>query len=224
MAANAILFFLLFATLMSIDTQTQASQPAKCGHGAPEIRFPFRLKGQQPHHCGHPGFELSCKENTTMIHFPSYGDLVVKSISYHIKKLDLLDPGNCVHGVFLNLNLSFSPFQYYYVVKNYKYINCSARLPTSSFSEIPCLSTGSRDHHIYTVKSSLAVPFSCREVKTIAIPFTYSPYLSDNSFGLGLTWNNLSGCDHQDCKAKTTQKGIMSKSGFLNIAQDAGLL
>ncbi|KAK2648958.1 hypothetical protein Ddye_016447 [Dipteronia dyeriana] len=226
MAANAILFFLLFATRMSVDTQ--ASQPncppAKCGHGAPEIRFPFWLKGQQPHHCGHPGFELSCKENTTMIHFPSFGDLVVKSISYHIKKLDLLDPGNCVHGVFLNLNLSLTLFRYYYIVKNYKYINCSARLPTSSFSEIPCLSTGSRDHHIYTVKSSLAVPFSCREVKTIAIPFAYSPYLSDNSFGLGLTWNTLSRCDHQDCKAKTSQKGIMSKSGFLNIAQDAEIV
>ncbi|KAL5748428.1 hypothetical protein ACOSP7_025470 [Xanthoceras sorbifolium] len=227
MAAYSFLFFLVFATSMSVHTQ--ASRPyypaQNCGHGAPDIRFPFWLKGQQqPQHSGYPaGFDLFCKENTTMIHFPSYGDLVVKSISYHIKKLDLLDPRNCVHGVFLNLNLSLTPFHYYYVVKKYKYLNCSARLPPTSFTEVPCLS-GSRHHHIYTVESSLAVPVSCRAVKTVAIPFAYSPYISDNSFGLGLTWNLPgSGCD-QDCKAKTTNKGIMSKTGFLNIAQDGGLL
>lgn len=37
----------------------------------------------------------------------------------------------------------------------------------------------------------MAVPNFCRVVKTVPIPFEYSPYLSDNSFGLGLTWGSV---------------------------------
>ena len=33
------------------------------------------------------------------------------------------------------------------------------------------------------------VPVSCKLVKTVAIPFSYSLYLSDGSFGLGFTWD-----------------------------------
>lgn len=210
MAAYTFLLFLLFTT--SIFFNTQASRPdcsaAKCSHDSPIIHFPFRLKDQQPQHCGLSGFELFCKENTTMIHLPSYGDLVVKCISYDIKKLDLLDPRNCVPEVFLNLNVSLSSFQYYYVVKDYKYLNCSAKLPNPS-TEIPCLS-GSK-HHVYCVEASEKVPFSCREVKTVAIPFAYSPYISDNSFGLGLTWNLSPESCGQVCTAFTTLIRFLSK-------------
>ncbi|XP_031250803.1 RING-H2 finger protein ATL22-like [Pistacia vera] len=199
--------FILFVTSFYANTNPiEASWPTvKCSHDTPEpdIHFPFRLKGQLPQHCG---FELFCKENTTMIHFPSYGDLVVKSISYDTKKLQLLDPKNCVHEVFLNLNLSTSLFRYYYVVKNYTYLNCSARLPPS-FKKVPCLSGST--HFVYTVKPSLAVPLSCSVVKTIAIPFAYSPYISDNTFGLGLTWE-LPGCEDSE------GKGGLSKTTFLN--------
>lgn len=153
-----------------------------------------------------------------MIHFPSYGNLIVKSISYETKKLDLIDPGNCVHGVFLNLNLSLSRFRYHYVVKNYTFLNCSARLP-ASFAEVPCLSGST--HHFYTVKYSSAVPVpsSCRAVKTLAIPFEYSPYISDNSFGLGLTWDSPP-CE--ECEAKGGKTSFLSRAQFLNIAQDEG--
>lgn len=110
----------------------------------------------------------------------------MKSISYDIKKLNLLDPKNCVHEVFLNLNLSLTPFQYYYVTKNYTYLNCSARL-SPSFEQVPCLS-GS-EYHVYVVEASINVPKFCGAVKTVAIPFSYSGYISDDSFGLGLTWD-----------------------------------
>jgi hypothetical protein len=33
------------------------------------------------------------------------------------------------------------------------------------------------------------MPSSCKKAKTIAIPFKYSPYISDNSLGLRLTWD-----------------------------------
>lgn len=207
LAMDAAFIFILVFSSMFLSTEAFQSNcfTLNCGDGAPDIRFPFWVSGRQPHYCGRPAFELSCKHNTTMIRFPSYGDLVVKSISYGDRKLQLLDPNNCVHQVFLNLNLSHTPFRYYYVVKNYTYLNCSTRLPPS-FSEVSCLS-GPR-HHIYTVKSSLVLPESCRPVKTVAIPFSYSPYLADNSFGLGLSWSSPE-CD-EDCEAKGGQCGLQT--------------
>ncbi|OMO52593.1 Protein kinase C-like, phorbol ester/diacylglycerol binding protein [Corchorus olitorius] len=189
---SSVFFIILLSSLvLSIAEAFDANYPPlKCGHGALDISFPFRLKTHQPQHCGgdEQGFDLFCRDNSTMIHFPSYGDLVVKSISYDTRKLNLLDAKNCVHEVFLNLNLSLTPFHYYYVVKKYTYLNCSASLGPS-VREIPCLS-GSQ-HHVYTIESSAAMPDSCRPIKTVAIPFAYSSYLSDNSFGLGLTWEEL---------------------------------
>lgn len=221
---DAYFFHILFfsSLFLSIEAFEANCPTVKCGHGGPDIHFPFHVKGQQPQYSGHSGFELVCKDNTTIIHFPSYGNLAVKSISYDTKRINLFDPKNCVHEVFLNLNFSLTPFSYYYFVKNYTYLNCSTRL-SPSFIEVPCLSGSS--HHVYTVESTLAVPVSCRPVKTMAIPFSYSPYLADNSFGLGLTWS-FNGCE--DCEAKRGQWGFQSKSGLqtgcLNAEQDKGNL
>ncbi|XP_057449786.1 uncharacterized protein LOC130741035 [Lotus japonicus] len=153
-------------------------------HASPDIHYPFHIKGKQPQHDSH--FELLQENTTTTIHFPSYGDLLVNSISYDTKNIYLADPKNCPHRVFMNLNLTLTPFQYYYVLKNYTYLNCSTKL-SSPFIEIPCLSDSS--YHVYTVDPALPVPGSCKGIKTVAIPFKYSPYLSDNSFGLRLTWD-----------------------------------
>ncbi|KAI6702309.1 hypothetical protein NL676_011445 [Syzygium grande] len=182
--------FLVIIFLSSIFIAAEAyrsnSRTLQCSHGGPEIQFPFWVKFRQPHDCNSSGFELICTENATAIRFPSYGDLVVKSILYNTRKLNLIDPKNCVHEVFLNLNLSLTPFRYYYSVRNYTYLNCSAPL-SNPVTEIPCLS--GVGFHVYTIKSSLPVPTSCKKIKTVAIPFSYSPYISDNTFGLGLTWD-----------------------------------
>ncbi|KAL2237958.1 UNVERIFIED_CONTAM: hypothetical protein Sindi_0987500 [Sesamum indicum] len=173
--------------LTTTSAATNNCTSAKCSLFSPDIRFPFRIQGRQPPQCGVPHFNLFCRQNTTMIHIPSYGDLVVKSISYDARRLSLLDPKTCVYQVFLNLNLSLTPFSYYYAVKQYKYINCSAQL-VGSLERVPCLS-GS-NHHVYIVESSFPVPVYCSCVRTVAIPFSYSQYLSaDSSFGLGFTWN-----------------------------------
>ncbi|TQD93909.1 hypothetical protein C1H46_020468 [Malus baccata] len=53
----------------------------QCNHDcAPDIQSPFHVRDQHSQHCGHHGYELHCNNNTTLIHFPSYGDMVVKSI------------------------------------------------------------------------------------------------------------------------------------------------
>lgn len=145
-----------------------------CNHDKPHIHFPFKINS-------------SCKNNQTLISFPNYGDLIVKSISYEPKKLTLIDPKDCVFEVFLNLNLHSTPFRYYHVVRNYTYLNCSIDL-SHSFEPVPCL-CGSK-HRVYVVESSLDVPGSCEPVKTVSIPFAYSSYVSDDSFGLDLSWDS----------------------------------
>ena len=53
---------------------------ARCADGEPTIGFPVRLMGQQPEHCGYPGFELSCTEdNQTMLELPHSGKFYVKN-------------------------------------------------------------------------------------------------------------------------------------------------
>ncbi|TKY70801.1 RING-H2 finger protein ATL22 [Spatholobus suberectus] len=180
--------FCVFSFQLSVIKVTYASSihAPKCGDAGPDIRYPYQIKGQQQQYGALPGFELLCKDNLTTIHFPSSRDLVVKSISYDTKNIHLLDPKNCIYHVFLSLNLSLTPYHYFYVLKNYTYLNCSTSLP-HPFVEVPCLSASS--YHVYTVDPALPVPDSCQRVKTVAIPFAYSPYLSDNSLGLRLTWD-----------------------------------
>ncbi|CAL5187677.1 unnamed protein product [Lathyrus oleraceus] len=167
------LFFLTIFLVFIFQTSVTCNDIA----GA-NIHYPFTTLS---------GFDLFRKDNITTIHFPSYGDLTVKSISYDSRRIDLLDPKNCVPRVFLNLNLTLTPFQYYYVLQNYTYLNCSTTLlHTTNFIEVPCLSDS--NSHVYTVDPKVSIPSSCKRVKTVAIPFKYSPYISDNSLGLRLTW------------------------------------
>ncbi|KAL8210139.1 hypothetical protein R6Q57_006871 [Mikania cordata] len=132
-----------------------------------------------------------------MIIFQNYGELGVKSVTDDPKKLTLNDPKDCVFEVFLNLNLDSTPFRYYHVVKNYTYLNCSISL-SGSLEPVPCLSGST--HHVYVVESSLDVPSSCEVVKTVSIPFAYSSYVSDDSFGLDLTWESAGFVDFAEEK------------------------
>lgn len=185
---NTFIFLFLLCVCSFQSCVIKVTYATKCGDAGPDIHYPYQIKGQQQqqYHEALPGFELLCRNNLTTIHFPSYGDLVVKSISYDTKNIHLIDPKNCVHHVFLNLNLSLTPFKYFHVLKNYTYLNCSTSLP-HPLMEVPCLSASS--YHVYTVDPALPVPDSCKRVKIVAIPFAYSPYLSDNALGLRLTWN-----------------------------------
>ncbi|KVH91966.1 RING-H2 finger protein ATL20-like [Cynara cardunculus var. scolymus] len=166
-----IFIFFIFISMEFIDAKFTFDV---CNHDKPHIHFPFKINS-------------SCEYNQTLISFPGYGDLIVKSISYEPKKLTLIDPKDCVFQVFLNLDLLPTPFRYYHVVRNYTYLSCSVELP-HSFERVPCLS--GYKHHVYVVESSSDVPGSCEVVKTVSIPFAYSSYVSDDSFGLDLTWDS----------------------------------
>ncbi|TQE02934.1 hypothetical protein C1H46_011421 [Malus baccata] len=107
-----IFFILLSSIFLDTEASNQNCTSIKCTHdGAPDIRSPFHVRGQHSQHRGHHGYELHCNNNTTLIHFPSYGDLVVKSISYDVRKLDLIDPKNCIHQAFAFFHTSPLPWQ-----------------------------------------------------------------------------------------------------------------
>ncbi|CAN0842485.1 RING-H2 finger protein ATL22 [Linum grandiflorum] len=182
-----LLFFFLFTT-----SQSSSCPPIKCNPQGPEIHYPFRETTHHHPHCGRggPGFDLTCHHNTTTVHFDSSIDLLVKSIDYADSRVDLVDPRACVHEVFMDLNLTGTPFQYAYKVEDFEYLNCSTRV--DGLDEVGCLS--GEDSHVYTLKkgSDDHGRFDglrlCKEMKTVAIPFGYSPYLADDGFGLGLIW------------------------------------
>ena len=56
---------------------------------------------------------------------------------------------------------------------------------------------------MYTVDPAVPVPGSCEGVKTVAIPFAYSPYLSDKSLGLRLTWHLREPLDNEAAVNRT---------------------
>ncbi|XP_038905185.1 putative RING-H2 finger protein ATL21A [Benincasa hispida] len=171
------IFFFFFFLISPISIKAQfPSSKTHCNHGCPKIQFPF-------------DFNISCSSNTTRIHFKTYDSLSIKSISYDQKRLDLVDLNRCVHAAFLKLNLDLTPFRYFYVVKDYWYLNCTTRLVSTSSTPIPCLSRDG-EYYVYAVRPPLmgSTPRSCKEIKRVKIPFEYSPYLDDGSFGLSLTW------------------------------------
>ncbi|KAL6581451.1 hypothetical protein OROMI_007374 [Orobanche minor] len=59
-----ILFlFITFISTLYLALAQNDCLPTRCSPTGPIIRFPFRLKDQQPSHCGHSDFVLSCTKN-----------------------------------------------------------------------------------------------------------------------------------------------------------------
>ncbi|KAL6320796.1 hypothetical protein AAG906_008796 [Vitis piasezkii] len=145
----------------------------RCGDQGPLIQFPFRLK-DRPHHCGYPGFELSCTEsNQTMLDLPISVKLLVKKIAYKSREIIVQDPDNCLARQLRNLNLAASPFHFKFK-DFFTFFNCSSH-KTDSYSfdrSIPCLSIPGNP--VYAVYSSTSVQqldlSSCRRLYSASAP------------------------------------------------------
>ncbi|KAJ9672803.1 hypothetical protein PVL29_026152 [Vitis rotundifolia] len=94
-----------------------------------------------PHHCGYPGFELSCSENNkTMLDLPVSVKLLVKKIAYKSQEIIVQDPDNCLARQLRNLNLAASPFHFKFEW-DFTFFTCSSdKIELSRFLSIPCLS------------------------------------------------------------------------------------
>ncbi|KAJ8639595.1 hypothetical protein MRB53_016289 [Persea americana] len=125
-----------------------SGKPQLTEHG-PEIKFPFRIKEQQPPHCGYPGFDISYQDNATFIHIPSMNrDFIVKQIDYKQQMMAVTPNRNdCFWRLFLSnsSSISFSPF----VLErsyNYTFISCANNvMDIHSDRPISCLSDSEHD-------------------------------------------------------------------------------
>ena len=166
---------------------------ARCGDDGPTIQFPFWLKGQQPEHCGYPGFELSCTEhNRTMLKLPHSGKLYVEDIDYYRgQRINLYDPDGC-NDPRLVPNLTSSPFAFDDYMTYYTLFNCSTYKDSSQDGVmlIPCLSS---THHyqivaLMSVENAISVPQSCQKMYDLE-PLPVNVYYNNRKY-ISLQWNN----------------------------------
>ena len=145
-------FLVLSAAAVGLDPAAPDQddcQPKSCKHHGLLVRYPFRLKGRQPDHCGSSGFDLSCNnENQTVLELPKSVKLLVKHIDYVNQKIQVYDEDGCVQKQLQNLRLSVSPFKFgwdphdtYYGTHNYTLFRCSVQSDYENYDTIPCLST-----------------------------------------------------------------------------------
>lgn len=107
---------------------------AQCRDDGPVARFPFRIKGLQPQHCGYPGFELSCSNHTeTLLHLSESVKLNVKYIDYKHQTIELYYylQGHIPWQQLHDLHLSYSRFKPDHV-DDYTFFNCTSSLSRST--------------------------------------------------------------------------------------------
>ncbi|KAK8691738.1 hypothetical protein V6N13_075237 [Hibiscus sabdariffa] len=124
-------FFLVSSAAAVALHPPDGCQPTSCKRGGPSVRFPFRLKGLQPDHCGYSisGFNLTCNnDHNTVLELPQSVKLLVKRIDYKNQRIrvnfwkrtfvqgvktKLLISGLSVSGFFLVMSLSVLLWMHY---------------------------------------------------------------------------------------------------------------
>ncbi|XP_043720664.1 rust resistance kinase Lr10-like [Telopea speciosissima] len=231
-----IRFLCLFLWFLHLLQQSLGQEddcvPSQCSRYGPSIEFPFRLKNNQPEHCGYnkTGFEPTCKDGDTILQLPSVGELLVFNISY--SKQSIYVQKHCLAEFILGFddNSSSSPFHYFCKTESYMFFDCptDANSDTSSITQVPCLSNKSHTVGFMESSSGLALnPKSCNVIASVTAPmvpydyddkctnsmgiFNYPDYLKEYLTGLSLKWE-LPGCNcskvGERCrfKNKTTQE------------------
>ncbi|KAI8008769.1 Rust resistance kinase Lr10 [Camellia lanceoleosa] len=206
------------------EEQDPECLPTSCGkQDGPEIRFPFRLKGHHPNHCGYPGFDLSCIHHSKfpVLELPFSVYAFVKHIDYKSQTISISDsePQVCLPRQLPNLNISAFPFQFLtnYFYKDVSFINCSHTLYEP---RIACLSDQS--HQVYAVINSYnSLYVSCTKMYNMSLPYEIFRYYYRNiTFDdLQLNWSKpeCRKCEArgQNCGFKNNNNSSSSKSQLL---------
>ncbi|KAJ9189251.1 hypothetical protein P3X46_000566 [Hevea brasiliensis] len=188
------IIFLVDHVLCLIDCNTST-----CGSYGPAVRFPFRIKGRQPLHCGYPQteFHLSCSEkNDTVLELTTSWKLLIQKIDYKSQVIYANDPEGCLPRRLLNFSLSVSPFHFMDYAYELTLFNCSSK---GDSDPILCLS--SPQYQVYAVYSASSIGafdlLSCTKIRDISpVPYDYLRYQQRI---LGLSWDNPK-C--KDCEVK----------------------
>ncbi|KAI3812802.1 hypothetical protein L1987_17514 [Smallanthus sonchifolius] len=170
------LLFCLF--LFKSISGTNECRPASCSPTGPQVRFPFRIRGLQPRHCGFPGFDLSCtKRNRTILHLTSSRSYIVNRISYG-EQIIYIDPEFCRPKRIGDFSLTGTPFDFS-SIRSYTFYNCSLQKSDLDFKfpavPLPCL--GNVNHSVIAVRNGLIpegeTPENCQNIAVISVPIRW---------------------------------------------------
>ncbi|WCJ41426.1 hypothetical protein M5689_022296 [Euphorbia peplus] len=197
-----IKYFLIFSLIITIFLSDSISclnkdtcKESTCGHHGPAIRFPFRIIGRQPDHCGFPDvrFHLSCSDKKeTILELQNSVKLLVTAINYKSQLISTTDPQGCLPKQLRHVNLSDSPFRYPSRGLPRVLFNCTRRREDYEHFQIGC-SSNPTDYQVYSADSgdSIGNPSLLYCTKM----FDVDPYpsgLRGGSHVLGLRWSNPS--------------------------------
>lgn len=205
------IFFFTFLLFQTVHAKNEC-QPQYCGSNPLPIRFPFSLEGQQPEHCGHPDFVLTCSgqesragPGTPVLNLPDVGNFSVREINYLMQEIRLHDLNGCLPGKLINLSLSSSssssPFVAVYS-QNFTFLSCPRGVATG-LAAVECLSN-STAAVVATSSEDVARSMSgnCSTMFAVPVPMSRSEsdwLSSDLSGDLRLSWSfpDCQGCESQ---------------------------
>ncbi|KAM1692054.1 hypothetical protein FF1_033682 [Malus domestica] len=201
------LFFLLvifFATAINVVPSQAAADDhgadcpiSRCRHDGPVIKFPFRLQ-DDPRHCGHPDFEVSCLENKTMIQLSSSSGLfAIQTIDYEAQQFRVYDANGCLPRRLLNFTLPIDSSQLFHISDyfpsyDFPYFHCYTSTRTTQIENVTLLNC-STDQNFTTIFNEHYFPISCLSVpghQVLAFPPSAS--VADLPVPTCSTWRELS--------------------------------
>ncbi|KAM1354114.1 hypothetical protein ACFX2H_033508 [Malus domestica] len=227
------LFFLLvifFATAINVvPSQAPADDHgadcpiSRCRHDGPVIKFPFRLQ-DDPRHCGHPDFEVSCLKNKTMIQLSSSSGLfAIQTIDYRVQQFRVYDANGCLPRRLLNFTISSISSQLFHIsnyfehycnvsVENATLLNCSTDqnftgIFNAYYFPISCLSVPGHQVLAFPPKASVAdLPVrTCSPWRKLQYLPLRSVDANNNGYECGLdsflwfeweSWDNFPACQY----------------------------
>ncbi|RVW37219.1 Rust resistance kinase Lr10 [Vitis vinifera] len=205
----SLFFFLPMRLFAEIEVSQDVCKVSRCSHHGPAIRFPFRLK-DQPHHCGYPGFEISCTEKKqTIVELPYSVKLSVKKINYKSQEIVVHDPDFCLQRQLQNFTLSATPFNFkfhsFYFVKDFIFFNCSSSktMYKNLFWHIPCSFLPSNPVHAVVSDTDLDQLdlSSCHKIFNVSLPFDIL-YEGGNYFSFTWSESICGDCERQGKKCR----------------------
>ncbi|KAF5189668.1 LEAF RUST 10 DISEASE-RESISTANCE LOCUS RECEPTOR-LIKE PROTEIN KINASE-like 1.2 [Thalictrum thalictroides] len=148
-----ILLVLLVETTLSADQQYEACEPRQCGDNL-KVRFPFWIQNQHQSYCGHPGFEITCKDEEMAMIRVSNNDYIVRNISYEAYSVlvvhsDAYLDESCPTPLH-NISLNDAPFEFGPRYLNlYFFYNCTSS-PREYFTyPVPCATNINTSRHSF---------------------------------------------------------------------------
>jgi hypothetical protein len=183
-------FFLFLVVVVGLGECQNGCDEFRWGGRGLAIRFPFQLNNQS-HHCGYPGFNLSCTDaNDTVLELPIFVKFIVKKIDYKSQVIEVYDPDHCFPRQLRRLNLSSSPFLFKEELfrKDYALFNCSSTERQADYA-ISCLSSPSDEVRAFHSDSDINdLPIaSCKKMYTL--PSISRGLIFGNHKVLQLNWS-----------------------------------